>query len=150
MRSMKKAFFAAVIAAIPTAAMAEAVLVGGIYVSSGLPKRTIDGTEEGPLWQPSAVAAQEEEKLSSEVLELDFVNYCTFNGHDRSNRTSETLPCRKGGNYRAVLRDGKYVEFFRLDGNSSVPLVASTSFEKNIKKVMDFDDIRRSFGLPPL
>ncbi len=150
MRSMQKIIFAAVIAAVPTGAMAEAVLAGGIYVSSDLPKRTIDGTEEGPLWRPSAVAAQEEEKLASDVLELDFVNYCTFNGHDRSNKTSETLPCRKGGNYRAVLRDGKYVDFFRLDGNSSVPLVASTYYENQIKKLMDFGDIRRSFGLPPL
>ena len=150
MRSIQKTIFGVVIAAIPTAAMAEAVLVGGIYVSSDLPKRTIDGTKEGTPWQPSAVAAQEEEQLVSEVLELDFVNYCAFNGHDRSSKTSETVPCHKGGNYRAVLRNGTYVEFFRLDGTASIALEAVVHREKDIKKLIDFADIRRSFGLPPL
>ena len=150
MSIMQKTIIAAVVAAMPAAALAEAVLVDGVYVSSGLPKRTHDGTEEAPAFRPSQVAAQEAEQLNSDVLELDFLNYCSFNGHDRSSKTSETVPCRKGGDYRAVLRNGTYVEFFRLDGNASIPLEAAVHREKDIKKLIDFADIRRSFGLPPL
>jgi hypothetical protein len=149
MKTIQKLILAAAIATMPVTALAEAVLVDGIYVSSELPKRTVDGTELTAAIHPSQVAIQESNQLESDVLELDFLNYCSFNGHDRSTKTSETLPCRKGGDYRAVLR-GNSVEFFRLDGSSAVPLAAMVQRPEDVKKLLDFVDVRQSFGLPPL
>ncbi|MCV9964505.1 hypothetical protein OIU34_21685 [Pararhizobium sp. BT-229] len=153
---MKKLYgllLAAAVIAVPAASMAtDAVSVDGVFVASNIPVRTVDGVVGSPAIHPTQIARLELDRLESDLLELDFTDYCSFNGHDRRGLGYgvETYPCRKAGDYRAVLRGDSALALFRKSGNAMIPLEAVVASERDTKKLIDFEDIRTSFDLSPM
>lgn len=153
MKNLHGLLIAATLIAAPTTAMAtDAVKVDDLYVAANTPVRHINDEADSLAIHPAKVALLELEKLQSDLLELDFTSYCSLNGHDREAPTQvgTIYPCIKGHGYRAVQLDGGRLALFRRSGNAMIPLVAFVTNERDTRKLIDFEDIRASFSLPPM
>jgi hypothetical protein len=153
MKTLRELLIAATMIVASTPAMAtDAVKVDDLYVASNTPVRHVNDEADSPAIHPAKVTLFELEKLQRDLLELDFTSYCTLNGHDREDPTQAgtIYPCIKGHGYRAVQLDGGRLGLFRRSGNAMIPLEAFVTNKRDTRKLIDFEDIRASFSLPPM
>ncbi len=118
------------------------------YIARGIPEG--DDTDFGGLLSVGELRKAETELrlLLDEISELEFKDYCQFNGFPGKGTSYRRYdyPCVAASSYRAVRIDGQ-VKLFKQDGNRMVEMKTSVGHTRELRQLLDFDDVRRAFAL---
>ncbi|MDW9481956.1 hypothetical protein GOB57_25225 [Sinorhizobium meliloti] len=86
--------------------------------------------------------------LLDEISELEFDDYCDFNGFPASGTSYRRYdyPCVAASAYRAVRVDG-HVKLFKQDGKRMIEMKTVVGHLRERRQLLDFHDVRRAFDL---
>jgi hypothetical protein len=135
----------------PTVSTAHAIDNAG-YLATGAPETPTENSGLMAFFNTSSELARinhEYVRLLAEIAEYEFSDFCAFNVFDAQLSTGmlHSYPCLKGDGFRAVMTKDA-VQLFKLDGKRVIRLQTSVTRENDHYKLVDFQDVRRAFGLP--
>lgn len=118
------------------------------YLAHGIPDG--DDTDFGGLLSVGELRKAELELrlLLDEISELEFDEYCGFNGFPASGTSYRRYdyPCIAASAYKAVRVDGR-VKLFKQDGKRMIEMKTVVGHARERRQLLDFNDVRRAFEL---
>ena len=99
---------------------------------------------------PQTVATREFDTILSDIAELEFSQWCAFNGHgslasDGRDR-SHDFPCLAAPGYVAVYLKGQ-VKLFKISRGRMIEQLAFTFYANERYRIVDFDAVRKAFDI---